>query len=153
MITLYIPVLSQGLILTLSCCCSVAKSCPTLCYPMDSSTPGLPVPQPPPGVRPSSCPFNSQRAILFLSDSLCHSYSWQFRFLCVNAIIYTHVHVHPFECFLLLYPSSLNDKAIPHDHIFKYLFICLHQVLVAGMWDLVPWPGSNPGPLHWEHRS
>ena len=60
MITLYIPVLSQGLILTLSCCCSVAKSCPTLCYPMDSSTPGLPVPQPPPGVRPSSCPFNSQ---------------------------------------------------------------------------------------------
>ena len=24
--------------------CSVAKSCPTLCDPMDSSTPGLPVP-------------------------------------------------------------------------------------------------------------
>jgi len=25
------------------CCCSVAKSCPTLCDPMDSSTPGFPV--------------------------------------------------------------------------------------------------------------
>ena len=26
------------------CCCSVATSCPTLCNPMDCSTPGLPVP-------------------------------------------------------------------------------------------------------------
>ena len=25
------------------CCCSVAQSCPTLCNPMDRSTPGLPV--------------------------------------------------------------------------------------------------------------
>ena len=25
------------------CCCSVAKSCPTLCDPMDCSTPGFPV--------------------------------------------------------------------------------------------------------------
>ena len=24
--------------------------------------------------------------------------------------------------------------------------------LVVGMWDLVPWPGIEPGPLHWEHR-
>ena len=27
----------------LSCCCSVAKLCPTLCDPMDCSTPGFPV--------------------------------------------------------------------------------------------------------------
>ena len=26
------------------CCCSVAKLCPTLCNPMDCSTPGFPVP-------------------------------------------------------------------------------------------------------------
>ena len=26
-----------------SCCCSVAQSCPTLCDPMDCSTPGFPV--------------------------------------------------------------------------------------------------------------
>ena len=25
------------------CCCSVARSCPTLCYPMNCSTPGFPV--------------------------------------------------------------------------------------------------------------
>ena len=50
--------------------------------------------------------------------------------------------------------------------IFKYLFICLHWVLVAacgifsygmqtidcGLWVLVPWPGTKPQPLHWEHR-
>ena len=24
--------------------------------------------------------------------------------------------------------------------------------LVGGMWDLVPWPGTEPGPLHWECR-
>ena len=29
---------------TLRCCCSFAKWCPTLCNPMDCSTPGLPVP-------------------------------------------------------------------------------------------------------------
>ena len=33
------------LIATLDCCCSVAQLCPTLCDPMDCSTPGLPVPQ------------------------------------------------------------------------------------------------------------
>ena len=27
----------------MNCCCSVAQLCPTLCDPMDSSTPGLPV--------------------------------------------------------------------------------------------------------------
>ena len=26
------------------CCCSVTQSCPTLCHPMDCSTPGLPAP-------------------------------------------------------------------------------------------------------------
>ena len=26
------------------CCCSISQSCPTLCDPMDCSTPGLPVP-------------------------------------------------------------------------------------------------------------
>ena len=30
--------------LTWSCCCSVTKSCPTLCNPMDCSTLGFPVP-------------------------------------------------------------------------------------------------------------
>ena len=29
---------------SLRCCCSVAKSCPPLCNPMDCSVPGLPVP-------------------------------------------------------------------------------------------------------------
>ena len=28
----------------LCCCCSVAQSCPTLCDPMNGSTPGLPIP-------------------------------------------------------------------------------------------------------------
>ena len=39
----------------------------------------------------------------------------------------------------------------------KCLFIWLHWVLLAAygtfgwvMWDLVPWPGIKPGPLHWE---
>ena len=37
------------------CCCSVIKSCPTLCDPLDCSTPDLPCPLPSPGVCPSSC--------------------------------------------------------------------------------------------------
>ena len=50
---------------------------------------------------------------------------------------------------------------------FKYLFIWLCQVLIAAhgifdlcckvwslncsMWDLIPWPGMEPGPLHCQH--
>ena len=41
----------------------------------------------------------------------------------------------------------------------KYLFIWLHQVLVeefgifsCGTWDVVPFPGIEPNPLHWERR-
>ena len=30
--------------MVICCCCSVAKSCPTLCNPMDCNTPDLPVP-------------------------------------------------------------------------------------------------------------
>ena len=26
------------------------------------------------------------------------------------------------------------------------------RVFCCSMWDLVPWPGSNPGPVHGEHR-
>ena len=35
---------------------SVAQSCPTLCNPMNHSTPGLPCPSPTPGVHSNSCP-------------------------------------------------------------------------------------------------
>ena len=38
------------------CYCSVAKLCPTLCNPMDSSTPDLPCPSLSPGVGSGSCP-------------------------------------------------------------------------------------------------
>ena len=30
-------------VVTVCCCCSVAQSCPSLCDPMDCSTPGFPV--------------------------------------------------------------------------------------------------------------
>ena len=37
---------------------SVAQLCPTLCDPMNRSTPGLPVTSPTPGVYPNSCPLS-----------------------------------------------------------------------------------------------
>ena len=37
---------------------SVAQSCPTLCNPMDHSTPGFPVTSPSPRVYSNSCPLN-----------------------------------------------------------------------------------------------
>ena len=37
---------------------SVTQSCPTLCDPMDCSTPGLPCPSPTPGVYSNSCPLS-----------------------------------------------------------------------------------------------
>ena len=43
MIRLPNAVLPAGHATMSSCCCSVAQSCPTLCEPMDYSTPGFPV--------------------------------------------------------------------------------------------------------------
>ena len=41
-----------------SCYCSVTKSCPSLCNPMDCSTAVLPCPSLSPGVCSNSCPFS-----------------------------------------------------------------------------------------------
>ena len=78
-----------------------------------------------------------------------------------------------------LYPCSQwdNGRLSSHWHpanrwppavFFFLIFIWLHWILVAahgifdlcfgmqnllfrlGMWDLVPWPGTEPRPLHWE---
>lgn len=35
----------------------------------------------------------------------------------------------------------------------KGTFSCDMQTPSCGMWDPVPQPGSNPGPLHWECRA
>ena len=37
---------------------SVTQSCPTLCYPVDCSTPGFPCPSPTPGACSNSCPLS-----------------------------------------------------------------------------------------------
>ena len=44
-------------ITNLSCCCSVAQSCPTLCHPTDKHA-SLPCPSPSPGACSNSCPSN-----------------------------------------------------------------------------------------------
>ena len=31
------------------------------------------------------------------------------------------------------------------------IFSCSVQILGCRKWALVPWPGIEPGPLHWEH--
>ena len=48
---------------------SVAQSCPTLCNPMNHSTPGLPCPSPSPGVYSDSCP-SSRWCHLAISSSV-----------------------------------------------------------------------------------
>ena len=53
-----------------------------------------------------------------------------------NKLHYTH----PFSYFL---------------HLLAFLNLMFIYVSASGlgcsMWDLVPWPGLNPGPLHWKH--
>ena len=44
--------------LLISCCCSVTQLCPTLCDPINCSTPGLPSPSPIPRVHPNPCPLS-----------------------------------------------------------------------------------------------
>ena len=56
-LTLIYPFIYQSIISPHQCC-SVAKSCPTLCDPMDYSMPRLPCPSPSPWVCPSLCPLH-----------------------------------------------------------------------------------------------
>ena len=54
--------------------------------------------------------------------------------------IYTHTHTHIYVC-------------IYKDYKVIILFIYLAVLsLNCSMWGLVPWPGINPGPLHWERK-
>jgi len=55
------------------CCCSVAKSCPTLCNPHGQQHTRPPCPSLSPGVCPSSCSIGSvNRWLLFNHLILCH---------------------------------------------------------------------------------
>ena len=67
-----------------------------------------------------------------------------------------HKHVHVSQDYYYYYFIQHNDFLKKN---FIYLFIWLlwvmaHRIfnLHCGMWDLVPWPGIKPGPLHWELR-
>ena len=42
--------------------------------------------------------------------------------------------------------SPTNQKTLFFFNIYFYLFILLHQVFSCGTWELVPWPGIEPGP-------
>ena len=57
-----------------------------------------------------------------------------------------------FQCNTCNTPTSVTCYC--HDHFLevkKKFFLTLLS-LHCGMWDLVSWPGIEPGPLHWEHR-
>ena len=51
-------VVVHGLSSSGCCCCSVAQSCPTLCDPMDCSTPDFPCPSPYPRICSNLCPLS-----------------------------------------------------------------------------------------------
>ena len=59
-------------ILCCCCCCSVAQLCPTLCDPMDCSTPGLPCPH--------HLPEFAQVHVHCIGDAIQHSKSILLRF-------------------------------------------------------------------------
>ena len=42
-VRIYLLTYAPGIVADVCCCCSVAKSCLTLCHPMDCSKPGFPV--------------------------------------------------------------------------------------------------------------
>ena len=56
---------------------------------------------------------------------------------CIGFAIHQHVSFRQAQAYTLF--SKFN---------FIYLLIL---GLSCGMWDLAPWPGSNPGPLNWDH--
>ena len=110
--------------LRLSCCCSVTKLCPTLCYPTDCSTPGFP--------------------ILHHSQSLL-------KLMCIESVMPSH---HLILCWLLLLLPSIfpsirvfsNESALhirwpqlQHQHQpFQWIF------RLDFLWDWLVWSPFSP---------
>ena len=77
-------------------CCSVTQSCPTLCNPMDHSTPGFPVTSPSPRVYSNSCPLSR-----WCHPILCHP-------LLLLPSIFRSIRVFSSESVLLIrWPNSI----------------------------------------------
>ena len=52
-----------------------------------------------------------------------------------------------------LWPPLVRKIALKTSTCFCFLFLNLAALgLSYSMQDLLPWPGIEPGPLHWEHR-
>ena len=73
----------------------------------------------------------------------------------------TQISLYTFVCLFTHLAESSQGLAqtIPntfYNKIFIYLAVlslsCSMCTLSYGMWDLVPWPGIEPGPLQWEGR-
>ena len=130
------------------CCCSVAKSYPTLCKPMDCSTPDLPVLHHLPefaqvhvhwvndAIQPSypllsSSPFSIFSSIRVFSNELVLCISIVYgQSVCVCVYIYS-VYIY-FHMYVYIYCNNFN---VIHSHWFKkkflseYLYIPKHYLI------------------------
>ena len=86
--------------------CSVTQSCPTLCNPIDCSTPGL-CPSPPPRVCPSACPLNS----IPLCVCVCiHTYIYIIKYYsAIYRILYVVFHYSSHSGILLGHKKEWNN--------------------------------------------
>ena len=94
------------------CCCSVAKSCPTLCNPMDCSTPGFPVLHYLPEFAQRLC----RDVILLISQGDFKSYHCQKAVIKYNTL-YTYKSIFQFPSFfsfLLVWFQNQKYQIVSH---------------------------------------
>ena len=114
------------------CCCSITKSCPTLCHPADCSTPGLPVPY-----HTLSLQYCSLQHRILLPSPEISTTGCHFRFGPANSffleLMVIVLHSSPGACWI---PSGLGGSSF--GVISFCLFIQLMGFSRQGFWSGLP---------------
>ena len=133
----------------LICCCSVVQLCPTLCNPIDCSTPGFPVPH--------YLPEFAQVHVHWIGDAIQPSHPLLFSSVlisCSNFKIYIHTwpHFFPFKycvsfsmsiCVVTVqrteWPSHLNSGCLIESSVILLNLNLFTEPLFASFYSSVEW--------------
>ena len=115
---------------------SVAQSCPTLCNPVDCSTPGFPVPSPTPKAYSNSCP-SSQWCQPTISSSVVPFSSHLQSFPASGSFLVSQFFALPSFCCFLTFPPQWLVFSVEHTTLdFQFSFSVSTAVNICVPTDL-----------------
>ena len=135
------------------CCCSVTKSCPTSSNPMNCSKLGFPVLHYLPAFAQTHAHWvgDTSNHLILCRPLLLLSIFPSIRVF-FNELAF-HIRDRSSASVLSVNIQGCIPDLTLRFYIFRDLVLALGilQTLSWSTWDLVPWPGNEMRPLHWEH--